>query len=411
LSEHTFVLLMTVGCLLIPRFSLIAAIGDRKEVLAGPAALAPEPGGEQLIGEVSGAAEAFGVRPGAALSEALARCPRLLLVPPDPGRAESIWERSLRRLEGIGAEVEPARPGEVFFGVGSLLRLWGPRPEGVLSKAAGSIGPPARAGGGPTRFCSFAAANAARGRRRRPLVVPPAMARSFLQPLPVGLLRGRLRGADREAERLVESLERLGVTTLGDLAGLPRSAIADRFGRLGLRARDLASGVDSALHPRHPHEELLQALQLPEAAYGTQLGRALELLIERLVADPRRRGRTIRSLRLEAQLAGGGSWRVQVTMRSASASAERLRLALGPRLEALPAPAATLVLRAVEMGAEVAEQPTLGDDESERRREQLSEAVRQARAAGGRDALLRVVDVEPDSRIPERRAMLVPHTP
>lgn len=56
-SEHTFVLLMTVGCLLIPRFSLIAAIGDRKEVLAGPAALAPEPGGEQLIGEVSGAAE------------------------------------------------------------------------------------------------------------------------------------------------------------------------------------------------------------------------------------------------------------------------------------------------------------------------------------------------------------------
>jgi len=98
-------------------------------------------------------------------------------------------------------------------------------------------------------------------------------------------------------------------------------------------------------------------------------------------------------------------------MRSASASAERLLLALGPRLESLPAPAATLVLRAVEIGAEVAEQPTLGDDEGARRREQLSEAVRQARAAAGRDALLRIVDVEPDSRIPERRAMLVPHTP
>jgi protein ImuB len=402
---------MDVGCLLILRFSLIAAIGDRREVLTGPVALAPEPGGEQLIGEVSGAAEAFGVRPGAPLSEALARCPRLLLVPPDPGRAESLWERSLRRLEGIGAEVEPARPGEAFFAVGPLLRLWGPRPEDVLSKAAGSIGSPVRAGGGPTRFCAYAAADVARSRRRRPLVVPAAAARDFLQPLPVGLLRGRLRGADREAERLVESLERLGVTTLGDLTRLPRSAIADRFGRLGLRARDLASGLDSALHPRRPHEELLQALRLPEAAYGTQLGRALELLVERLVADPRRRGRTIRSLRLEAQLAGGGSWRAQVTMRSASASAERLLLALGPRLESLPAPAATLVLRAVEIGAEVAEQPTLGDDEGARRREQLSEAVRQARAAAGRDALLRIVDVEPDSRIPERRAMLVPHTP
>ena len=50
-------------------------------------------------------------------------------------------------------------------------------------------------------------------------------------------------------------------------------------------------------------------------------------------------------------------------------------------------------------------------DGSERRRERLAEAVRQARAAAGRDALLRVVEVEADSRIPERRAMLVPHTP
>ena len=76
---------MTVGCLLIPRFSLIAALGDRTQILTEPAALAPEPGGDQSIGEVSGPAEAFGVRAGMSLSEALARCPRLLLVPPDPG--------------------------------------------------------------------------------------------------------------------------------------------------------------------------------------------------------------------------------------------------------------------------------------------------------------------------------------
>ena len=81
---------MTIGCLLIPRFSLIAAIGDRREMLTEPAALAPEPGGEQLIGEVSGAAEAFGVRPAMALSEALARCPRLMLIAPAPGRAELV---------------------------------------------------------------------------------------------------------------------------------------------------------------------------------------------------------------------------------------------------------------------------------------------------------------------------------
>ena len=155
----------------------------------------------------------------------------------------------------------------------------------------------------------------------------------------------------------------------------------------------------------------MQAIGLPEAAYGTQLDRALELLIERLVADPRRQGRTIRSLRLEAQLAGGGSWRVEVPLRSATAAPERLALALGPKLAGLPAPASTLALRALELGPQGTEQPTLGDQAGERRRKLLAEATRQARAVAGRDALLRVVEVELDSRIPERRAMLVPHTP
>ncbi len=380
-------------------------------MLAEPAALAPEPGGEQLVGETSGAAEAFGVRPGMALSEALARCPHLALVPPDPARAELLWERSLQRLEGIGAEVEPARPGEAFFAVGGLLGLWGPRPEDVLGKAARSISSPVRSGGGPTRFCAYAVASTARARRRRPLVIGVAIARSFLQPLAVGLLRDRLPGPRRSASRLVETLERLGVATLGDLAGLPRVAVADRVGELGLRAHDLASGSDQPLRPRRPHEELLQALGLPEAVYGAQLDRALELLVERLIADPRRRGRTVRLLRLEAQLAGGGSWQAEAPMRSATACPERLRLALGPKLAQLPAPATTLALRALELGPEGVAQPTLGGEPGERRRERLSEATRQARAVAGRDALLRVVEVEVDSRIPERRAMLVPRSP
>jgi protein ImuB len=401
---------MTVGCVLIPRFSLIAALGDRREMLSQPAAVAPEPGGEQSIGEVTGAAEAFGVQPAMALSEALARCPALVLVPPDPGRAGTLWERSLQRLEGIGAEVEPARAGEAFFSVDALLRMWGPNPEGVLAKAGKAVGSPVRLGAGPTRLCAYAVASTARA-RSRPTVIPPAMARSRLQPLPVSLLRERLPGPAPEAARLVQTLERLGVATLGDLAGLPRVAVADRFGVIGLRARDLASGADAPLRPRRPHEELVQAVGLPEAAYGTQLDRALDLLIERLIADPRRRGRSIRVLRLEARLAGGGSWQAEVPMRSATASAERIMLAAGPKLEALPAPAATLALRAIDLGPETSLQPTLTGDDSERRRELLSEAVRQARAAAGRDALLRVVEVEPDSRIPERRAMLVPHTP
>ena len=58
-----------------PRFALTTAVGDRSELLRRPVALAPEPGGAQQVGEVSLAAEAFGIQPGMRLGEALARCP------------------------------------------------------------------------------------------------------------------------------------------------------------------------------------------------------------------------------------------------------------------------------------------------------------------------------------------------
>ena len=85
-----------------------------------------------MVGEVSLSAETFGIHAGMRLGEALARCPRLTLVPPDPGRVADAWERVLVRLESIGAAVEPERPGLASFDAHGLLRLYG-GVEGVLS--------------------------------------------------------------------------------------------------------------------------------------------------------------------------------------------------------------------------------------------------------------------------------------
>src|SRR6478735_8369530 len=143
-----------IACALIPRFTLLAVVGGRRELLLQPMALAPEPGGPQVIGEASGPAEAFGVRAGMRLGEALARCPELTMVPPDPELAEAAWEDALRRLEGIGAAVEPGRPGEAFFEAAGLRGLWGGSLEGVLRRARKAIGPPVRLGAGQTRLCA-----------------------------------------------------------------------------------------------------------------------------------------------------------------------------------------------------------------------------------------------------------------
>src|SRR5205085_5794590 len=161
-----------IACVLIPRFQLTVAAQDRAELLQAPTALAPEPGGTQQIGEVSLSAEAFGVHPGMRLGEALARCPRLTLVPPDPAGVADFWERLLVRLESIGAAVEPERPGLACFDARGLLRLHGSKLgvegeqiKGVLEAARRALRMPARYGVAPSRFAAVAAATRARVRR------------------------------------------------------------------------------------------------------------------------------------------------------------------------------------------------------------------------------------------------------
>jgi protein ImuB len=388
---------------LIPRFQLTVAVGDRTELMQQPVALAPEPGGIQQIGEVSLSAEAFGVHPGMRLGEALARCPRLSLIAPDPAGVADFWERLLVRLESMGAAVEPERPGRVCFDVRGLLRLYG-GVEGVLAATRRGLRVPARYGVAPSRFASVAAAT--RARVRRPMIVPGGRqeAGAFLAPLPVALLRARPALAE-----LPVALERLGVGTLGELAALAPAALADRFGTAGLHAHELASGGDGALRPRPAREFLREELELPEAASGSQLEQALGLLIDRVLARRERRGRTLRAVVLSAVLVEqGGTWREQVVFREALADPGRMRIVLAPRLAQMPAPAQQLRLAVERFGPHASDQRGLLDDPVAARMARLREAIRQARAAAGPDAALRVLEVDPESRVPERRAVLTP---
>src|SRR4051794_3679163 len=221
-----------IVCVLLERFELAVAAGGRSGLLKEPAALAPDPGRELFVGEVSRAAEAFGIHAGMRLGEALSRCPGLALVPPDPMGVAEAWEHALGRLEGLGAAVESLRPGEACFDAGGLQRLHSGRIVRILADGhLAAQGPEqlrrvlagARIGQGPSRFCAMVAAHGARVRRPGRIAGEDELASR-----PVALLRRRA-----ETAALVEPLERLGITTLGALAALPRDAVADRFGQTG----------------------------------------------------------------------------------------------------------------------------------------------------------------------------------
>jgi len=389
-----------VVCVYLPRFELVLAAGGSAALAGRALALAPPVGAEQRVGEVSGAAEACGVDRGMMLGEALARCPELVLVPPDPVRVAETWEGSLAAMESIGAAVEPARPGLAYFETDGLEGIHGTR-EATIAAARSALDRSARMGGGPTRFCALAAAMAVRSRRA--LLLEGRQARRWLAGRPVGLL-----GYREETAVLVAPLDRLGVRTLGELAKLGRAALTDRFGTAGTLAHRLACGQDTTLRGRALQERLQESMEVGDASSGEALKRVLGVLVDRLLARPERRGRTLRAVTLSARLLAGGGWRERVVFRQALCDPERIWLALSVRLLALPAPASGLGLTVERFGPPANEQGALLDQGRAARAARLREAVAQMRAVAGQEAALRAVCVDPDSRVPERRVVLAP---
>jgi protein ImuB len=274
--------------------------------------------------------------------------------------------------------------------------------EAALKRALAAVGSAwdARVGAADRRFAALAAANVARA--GQVLVVSDERTREFLAPLPLTLLP--------VDPRRREELEELGVKKLGQLAGLPGAAVAERLGPDGRRAWSLARGGKSGrVRGRKAAAELEEALEFPEAV-GNELTlrRSLGVLLDRVLARPERGGRTVRKVSLSARLVGGGSWRRVVTLRDATAERDRLRLALTPKLAELPAPVMKLKLELVSLAESTGNQLELVQSEGTELRAHLSEGLRQVRAGVGSGAVSTVVEVAPWSRIPEQRALLVP---
>lgn len=389
-----------IACVSIPGFELKAALRKSPSLALRPAALAPEAGGEPLLGPVTAAAEAAGVRPRMRLGEALATAPRLVLVDPDPAAAEQAWEEIVRSLEDTGFAVDPAAPGVAYFETRGVERLYGGL-EPALRRALAAVGPAwdARLGAATRRFTALAAASVARP--GQVLVVRDEEVGRFLAPLPLALL-------PLERQRY-EELESLGVRRLGQLAGLPGGAVAERLGPDGRRAWSLARGGAAArVRGRRPPAELAETLAFPEAV-GNELAlrRALGALIETALARPERRDRFVRKVALTAVIVGGGSWRRTLTLREPSADGSRIRVALASKLAELPGPVVELRLELVELTEPAGLQLELLAAGAEDRR-RLSDGLRQVRASTGSGSVCNVVEVAPWSRIPETRALFVP---
>jgi DNA polymerase-4/protein ImuB len=397
---------VSIACIVIPHFALRVALLERPELDGAPLVLGPVQGGRPIVCDATPEAAAHGIRPGLSLREAIALSPDALIIAPHPVRENAAAERVVLGLETLSpaVEIDSGRPGCYAVDLTGLERLLGPpriAAERLLATVPALLRP--RAGVAPNKFAARVAAHRASAGAVR--VIDAATIPAFLASAPVSLLP---LPADKRRR-----LERLGLHTLGDLAALPPAAVQARFGAEGRRAWELARGNDpEPVRARAQPERVTESLILPAPATSREtLLIAITRLVLRAFDRAALQNRHVRQARLRASLEGGQAWEQITTLREPGGH-KRLIEALGYRVQALSlsGPVEELTLELSGLIDATSRQEILPGFQS-RRPWQLAEASRQLKQRFGTSGLYRVAEVEPWSRLPERRQALIAFDP
>ena len=182
--------------------------------------------------------------------------------------AAARFEALLDRLDDLSPRVEALETGVALIDVTGLEPMHGSERRVAARAVTLADVYPVRAGIGDNRWLAALAARLARARSGDAtapaacLILPPGEGRTTLAELPIGLLPAEPAIRDR--------FSLFGLTSMGQLAGLPRSAVAAQFGAAGERLQALTRGEDPRpLVPRRRPERLTTTVRFEPPAEGT----------------------------------------------------------------------------------------------------------------------------------------------
>ena len=209
---------------------------DRPEWRGRPVAITNGLQGTCII-TCSYEARAFGIRTGMRLKEARERCPELIQCPADPKRYAATSTAIMDALQAVSPDLEVFSVDEAFLDITRCQRLG--TPEQIARQARRAVfaasGLLCSVGlSGDKTTAKYAA------KLVKPngfTVIPPWEARQRLAPVPVTELCGIAAG-------IGGFLAAHGVHTCGDMARLPISVLARRFGNPGRRIWYMCQGED-----------------------------------------------------------------------------------------------------------------------------------------------------------------------
>ena len=215
-------------------------------------------GGPDMRGVVMAAsyeAREYGVQSAMPLRIAGRRCPHGVFLPGRPDRYRELSQQVMAIFADYTPLIEPISLDEAFLDVSASTAAFGNGEtiaRRIKERVLDETGLVVSVGVATNKLCAKVASDL-----RKPdalVVVPPGEEAAFLAPLPIR----RLWGVGPQAQA---ALAEYGVTTIGQLAAMPRGTLHRRFGRhgddLAARARGIdPSGVASGQTPKsigHEH--------------------------------------------------------------------------------------------------------------------------------------------------------------
>ncbi|MEF3403992.1 DNA polymerase IV [Agromyces sp. CCNWLW203] len=205
-----------------------------KPVLVGGTA------GRGVVSAASYEARRYGVNSAMPMSLALQRCPNAVVLRGDYASYTEYSRRVMQIFEEVTPLVEKLSIDEAFLDVSGARRLHGSPAEiawGLRRRVHDETGLTCSVGVAATKFVAKVASS--RAKPDGMLVVPADRTLEFLHPLPVSALWG----VGKVTE---ESLTRIGLRTVGDVAAMPADALARALGpALAAKLAHLSMGVDA----------------------------------------------------------------------------------------------------------------------------------------------------------------------
>ena len=371
---------------------------QRDPALRGRPVVVGGSGQRGVVAAASYEARAYGVFSAMPSVRAKRLCPQAVFLPGDYARYAEVSERVMAIFRSFTPLVEPLSLDEAFLDVSGGRRLWGDGltiAHQIRDQVFESEGCTCSVGVAPLKFLAKLASEAAKPKASPTgpvlgsgvVVIEPGSELEFLHPLPVRALWG-------VGAATMPRLQRLGISTIGDLAVAGEAVLVRNLGEAaGRHLHRLANAIDErdvepAVDPKSiSNEETFgRDLHTHEA-----LGRELVRLADSVGSRARHAGLSGRTVTIKVRFSADFKTVTRsATLDTPTATGTEIARAAKTLLAGLdPSPGVRLIGVALTgLGSESNRQLSLGEEDDRTAWDEVAKAVEDVRTRFGRDAVV-----------------------